>query len=162
MTTNRIVRYFIAAILGAACGIFSVPPAAEAAKWWNPFNWFESSEQVRAETARYKSERPDYLLTLDEARGTGDPQTIRQARQELRDFDKAHAKRIKALRKESHQQMRLAHKGEHRLKKAGRKSVWGGRTSLRSNSELEIGRFKTPGTTGRVPVQENRGRGKSR
>lgn len=90
--------------------------AAFAAKWWNPLTWFEGSEKAKAEKTRYATERKDYVQTLEEAKATGDPKTIKQARAELRNFDKAHAKRMREIRKETHEQLRREHAAEHRAK----------------------------------------------
>lgn len=115
----------VAIAVGLFAGLFVLATAAPAgaAKWWNPLTWFEDSEKVKAETAKYKAERPQYVSTLDEAKQTGDAQTIRKARAELREFDKAHEKRVRELRKETHQQMRLAHKDAHKAEKDERKAM---------------------------------------
>lgn len=100
--------------LGVIGWLFLSASSAAAFTWWNPMTWFKSSEAVKTETLKYKAERPGYVETLEEARMTGDPETIRLARQELRDFDKAHDRRLREIRKKEHAEMRQAHKDAHK------------------------------------------------
>lgn len=102
-----------AASLGAIAWMLFTAASAQAARWWNPLSWFESPD-VKVAKAVYKAERISLENSLEEAWREDDPETIRQARKELIEFDKDHQRHLRELRKKTHAQMRLAHKADHK------------------------------------------------
>lgn len=117
-----ISRHTLWSMIVAAMFLGSSTPAF-AAKWWNPLTWFEESGAAKAEKAMYRIERPLLVETVDEAKQTGDKETIEQARAELRDFDKAYDKRLKAIRKKKHETLKVEHKAQHKAAKVKQKTL---------------------------------------
>jgi len=154
-------------LIAASLGFLMDPTLAVAARWWNPFTWFERSESAKIADANYRTDRKDLLATLEEAKQSGDRQTIKQARAELRTFDKAHAKRIREMRKETHQVMREEHKATHRLDASERKAITEARgdrakSGLEEATPMSHGRSRTTFTPGMGQGKPSSGRGGGR
>lgn len=107
-------KWNLLTLLLAALFIGGWAAQAEAAKWWNPLTWFEKSADARSERLVYDAGRAQRSDALAAAKKSGDKKAIRQAREEMHEYNKAHKTRMNELRKETRGRLKQEHKAAHK------------------------------------------------